>query len=207
MSSVVYTIGHSNHTLGHLATMLNGHGITAVADVRSQPYSRVNPQFNREKLQQSLTDTRISYVFLGCELGARSTDPACYFEGRVQYDRLAKTELFRRGLDRVEEGVRKHRIALLCAEKEPLDCHRTILVSRYLRLRGVVVRHILEDGTVEDHDAAIERLMRLLRIPNVNCFKSPQDRLAVAYEIQGAKIAYKVPDDSARRFESGVLFP
>src|SRR5271169_2675230 len=127
MAQTIFTIGHSTHTQEYFISLLSRHGITALCDVRSKPYSRVNPQFNREELQRVLREHGITYVFLGTELGARSDDPTCYENGKVQYDRLAHTELFRQGLDRVQEGVRKYRIALMCAEKEPLECHRTIL--------------------------------------------------------------------------------
>ena len=104
-------------------------------------YSRMNAQFNREALRDLLKATNIAYVFLGRELGARSEDPECYVQGRVQYDRLARAALFQQGLTRVLQGREQHRIALLCAEKDPLTCHRGILVSRELAARGVDVEH------------------------------------------------------------------
>src|SRR5437016_2803886 len=107
----VYTIGHSTHPLENLVALLLRHGITAVADVRSAPFSRFNPQFNKDALNRDLNESGIAYVFLGRELGARSDDPACYADGRVQYARLAETELFRRGIDRVVRGAEEHRIA------------------------------------------------------------------------------------------------
>src|SRR6266446_5531061 len=130
MVDTVYTIGHSTHTIEKLIALLKDHGITALCDVRSQPYSRMNPQFNREPLKQALRDSGILYVFLGAELGARSEDKSCYRNGQVQYDLLARTDLFKRGIERVKDGAHRYRLALMCAEKEPLDCHRTILVSR-----------------------------------------------------------------------------
>ena len=142
MEPTVFTIGHSNHRLERFLELLKLHSITAVGDVRSSPYSRYNPQFNREPLDRDLGDVGIAYVYLGKELGARSEDPACYESGRVQYNR-ARTELFQGGLDRVQAGMKNYRLALMCAEKEPLGCHRTILVSRHLSARGVHVTHIL----------------------------------------------------------------
>ena len=132
MNETVFTIGHSTHPQERFVSLLCQHGITALCDVRSTPYSRVNPQFNREGLRESLRACGITYVFLGKELGARSADPTCYEYGKVKYDRLAVTDLFRQGLDRVREGTRTYRVALMCAEKEPLECHRTILVARHL---------------------------------------------------------------------------
>src|SRR5437773_2453789 len=115
----VFTIGHSAHDLEHFTALLVRHNVTAVADVRSMPYSRVNPQFNRETLKQHLLRAGIAYVFLGKELGARSEDPSCYVNGKVQYGLLAETDLFRKGLDRVCVGMHKYRLALMCAEKDP----------------------------------------------------------------------------------------
>ena len=132
MCEVVFTIGHSTHPPERFLALLRQHGITALCDVRSRPYSRLNGQFNRENLQESLRESGITYVFLGKELGARSEDASCYVRGKVQYDHLARTELFKKGLDRVRQGMKDYRIALMCAEKDPLVCHRAILVARHL---------------------------------------------------------------------------
>ncbi|MCL2716981.1 MAG: DUF488 domain-containing protein, partial [Alphaproteobacteria bacterium] len=158
MVDAVYTIGHSTHTVEKLITLLNVQGVTALCDVRSTPYSRMNPQFNRDSLKVALGEAGIGYVFLGAELGARSEDKSCYRRGQLQFDLLARTEPFLRGIERVISGASRYRVALMCAEKEPLDCHRTILVSRSLFECGVPIRHILADGTTEDHALAIERL-------------------------------------------------
>src|SRR5260370_22847020 len=155
MQHTGFKIGHSTHTLQHFFSLLKSHNITAFCDVRSKPYSRNNPQFNREDLKTALSNQGIVYVFLGRELGARSEDPTCYDDGKVQYDRLARTDLFRDGLDRIQEGAKKYRIALMCAEKDPLDCHRTILVARHLQALGFEVQHILADGGLESHKGAL----------------------------------------------------
>src|SRR5262249_22936578 len=152
--------------------LLRQHGITAVADVRSNPYSRYNPQFNRENLQKALADAGVAYRFLGEELGARSDDPNCYEGGKVRYDKLAETPAFQRGLQRVRSGMKEHRIALMCAEKEPLECHRTILVSRHLAALGLDVQHIHVDGTLESHREAIERLSREFNMPEEDLFQT-----------------------------------
>src|SRR5690242_12243720 len=108
MADIVYTIGHSTHPLDRFIALLKRHEITAIADIRSKPYSRMNPQFNREELRVALRTEGITYVFLGKELGARTDDPSCYHEGKVQYDRLARTDLFQQGLERVREGAQKY---------------------------------------------------------------------------------------------------
>src|ERR1035441_230157 len=157
----VFTIGHSNYPIEHFLALLRQHEISAVADVRSSPFSRLNPQFNRGLLKQVLGESGIAYVFLGQELGARPTDPSCYEAGRVQYARLAQTQSFREGLRRVTEGAQRFRLALLCAEKEPLACHRTLLVARELEKDDVEVVHIHADGQLESHQDAMNRLLQL----------------------------------------------
>src|SRR6202521_1160216 len=109
MQEVIFTIGHSTHPQKRFIALLLQHGITALCDVRSKPYSRVNPQFNREELKESLRERCIKYVFLGKELGARSEDPMCYENGKVQYDRLAATPAFKAGIERVLAGAEKFR--------------------------------------------------------------------------------------------------
>ncbi|MBI4876853.1 MAG: DUF488 domain-containing protein [Acidobacteria bacterium] len=190
MRQTVFTIGHSTHTLERFIALLKLHDITALGDVRSRPYSRTSPQFNREDLKKELHKVGIAYVFLGKELGARSEDPSCYEHDRVQYDRLAVTEQFQHGLDRVREGMKRHRLALMCAEKEPLECHRAVLVARHLSALGIYVQHILADGTLESHTDALERLMRQLALPESDLFRSHEDVLADAYKIQESRVAY-----------------
>jgi uncharacterized protein (DUF488 family) len=190
MSQVVYSIGHSNGTIERLIGLLQQHSITAVADVRSQPYSRFNPQFNREVLAGSLKGVGLEYVFLGQELGARSDDPACYRNGRAQYALIAKAGTFQRGIERLLSGAERFRLAILCAEKEPLVCHRGILISRHLHEIGMVVRHILEDGSVEDHENAVERLLDMHGLRDEHLFHSREERIALAYEKQAEDIQY-----------------
>jgi uncharacterized protein (DUF488 family) len=205
MTDPVYTIGHSTHPIERFIELLKSQNITALGDVRSRPHSRMNPQFNLEPLKQSLRDANIKYVFLGKELGARSDDKSCYRNGQVQYDLLAQTELFQRGIERVKEGARTFRLALMCAEKEPLECHRTILVSRRLCEEGVPIRHILGDGQIEEHEHAIKRLIAMLRIPENDMFLPNDAVVSEAYKRQGNEIAYREetpntpPSDRMRR--------
>jgi uncharacterized protein (DUF488 family) len=190
MQGVVFTIGHSIHAQKRFIALLLQHHITALCDVRSKPYSRVNPQFNREELKESLRECSIKYVFLGKELGARSEDPKCYENGKVQYNRLAHTDLFRRGLERVQNGMKDYRLTLMCAEKEPLECHRTILIARHLGDLGLDVQHIHADGRLESHADALSRLVRILNLPEHDMFQSRAELLADAYRRQEERIAY-----------------
>lgn len=193
MNKKLYTIGHSRHSFPHFLDLLKKHRISAVCDVRSTPYSRLHPHFNRELLRQELKRQDIAYVFLGKELGGRSSDSTCFdAEGRVQYDKIAQKDEFRQGLERVSDGAKTHRIALMCVEKDPLTCHRTILVCRHLRREGdLSILHILEDGQTESHEESEMRLLRLARMEQGDLFKSFQEQLEEAYDYQGRRIAYR----------------
>lgn len=186
----VFTIGHSTHSAEAFVALLRQHGIEAVVDVRSSPYSRFNPQFNRENLGRFLKEHGIRYVFLGKELGARTEDRSCYENGRVQYGRLAQTLLFQSGLDRVRQGAQRYRIALMCAEKEPLECHRTLLVAKALFQRGQPVLHIHADGNLETHEAAMERLLDMTGVPKQDFFRSREELIAEALARQEQHVAY-----------------
>ena len=190
MSGVVYTIGHSNGTVERFVELLRLHGITAIADVRSRPYSRFNPQFNREALAAELKSYGLEYVFLGQELGARSEDPTCYRNGRALYSLIARTAVFERGIHRLFSGMGRFQVAIMCAEKEPLACHRSILVSRYLHERGVKVHHILEDGRLEDHDTSLSRLLAIHGMQETHLFHSRGELIKIAYEKQAEDIQY-----------------
>ena len=158
-TGLILTIGHSNHPLDLFLRLLSGHGVAVLADVRSAPYSRFNPQFSREPLATALDRHGIEYRYFGRELGGRPRDPACYEGGRVCYDRVAETASFREGVARVVDLAAQHRVALMCAEREPLDCHRTLLVAPALDSQGVEVQHILADGTLERQADAMSRLL------------------------------------------------
>ena len=207
-AGAVLTIGHSNHALDAFIELLRQHRVNALADVRSAPYSRFNPQFNRESLAASLKAEGIVYVYLGRELGGRSGNRDCYDgEGRIRYDRVAATESFRRGLDRVVDGAARRRIALMCAEKEPLHCHRTLLVAHELDKRGVGVDHIHADGRLESHDDAMDRLVDLagLRLDG-HLFRRAQPRaelIAEAVERQAKRAGFVDRHLAAASDESG----
>jgi uncharacterized protein (DUF488 family) len=207
MPNVVFTIGHSTHTLHFFIELLKQHDITALCDIRSSPYSRMNPQFNRENLKESLRENGIVYIFLGRELGARSQDVSCNLFGKVQFDLLAQTALFQQGLDRVRKGMESYRIVLMCAEKDPIDCHRTILVGRNLETPGTTVEHILEDGRLESQPQAIKRLLFKLRLPERDLLRSREEMIEAAYRIQSERIAYdegEISSEESRPIESLV---
>lgn len=187
----LFTIGHSNHPVERLLELLAKHAVSAVADVRSHPFSRYNPQFNREELQKTLKAAGIEYVFLGKELGARSEDPSCFLDGKLQFDLLSRSGLFRSGLSRLRKGMERYLIALLCAEKDPILCHRMILVCRNMRSEAQEIRHILEDGSLEDNRQSERRIMLSLGIPENHLFATAGELIEKAYDLQGKRIAFE----------------
>lgn len=191
MNQILFTIGHSNHPIEAFLELLHRHGVTAIGDVRSHPYSRYVPQYSREPLKAVLARAGITYVFLGKELGARSENPTCYKQGKVQYDCLAREPQFAEGVKRVTDGMQKHSIALMCAEKDPLECHRALLVARRLHEAGIEVAHIHADGSLEDHEKLESRLLRTCKMPEGDMFKPRSEFVSEAYAIQGEKVAYQ----------------
>lgn len=190
----VFTIGHSNHAVAGFLRLLREHGVSAVCDVRSVPYSRHNPPFIRESLVLTLEESGIRYLFLGRELGARTADESCYLDGTVVYDRIAMTAPFRSGLEQVLRCMQSDCTVLMCAEGDPLRCHRAMLTARHLVAAHVEVRHILRDGRVETHEQSMARLLVELGMNESDLFRSPAERLEEAYRVQSGRIAYRKPD-------------
>jgi uncharacterized protein (DUF488 family) len=156
----LFTIGHSNHSIETFIELLLEHNVTALADVRSHPYSRYLPHFNSIQIKDSLKSAKIKYVFLGQELGARPKNPECYVDGKAVYEKIAATELFKKGIQRVIDGLKNYRIVLMCAEKDPIVCHRAILVCQHLRNeRNLQINHIKNNGDLESHDKLEDRLL------------------------------------------------
>jgi uncharacterized protein (DUF488 family) len=192
-ADTLFTIGHSRHPIEHFLALLSQHGIEVLMDVRSTPFSRFNPQFNRGRLEDALRASGIRYEFLGEELGARSKDPGCYVQGRVSYAKLAQSAAFKRGLAQLLETLQTQRVAIMCAEREPLDCHRTILVGREVEKTGVSITHILADGALEENRHALARLILHLKLPQADLFSDEGELHEAAYDAQAARIAPKAP--------------
>jgi len=158
-NQLLFTIGHSNHSIGRFVELLRLHVIEIVCDVRSTPYSRFNPQFNRESLTAALEAQGIAYLFLGNELGGKPRGGDYPADDRARFALMAKSERFRSGLERLLEEARGRRTAVMCAEKDPGQCHRGLLICPNLPA-GVAVHHILADGSAKDHaELAEERGM------------------------------------------------
>lgn len=202
----IHTIGYSPHTPESFVELLHKHGVTAVADVRSNPYSKFKPDFNKESIEAALRKSDIAYVFLGDRCGARPNDAACYRDNRVSFELLAKQSAFRQGIQRLREAMQRFNVALMCAEKDPVDCHRMVLVSRELaRDRDVKVRHILGDGTCEEQPHAEQRLLARFdldaeELPGFG--RSFAERLDEAYARQAQRIAYHEQEDKQEALET-----
>jgi uncharacterized protein (DUF488 family) len=186
------TIGHSNIPAERFTAMLRGAGVEAVADVRSVPASRFCPWFSAKTLAPILANATMNYLFFGQELGGRPRDPSLYCDGVADYEAMAQRPEFQAGLDRLLAGARKQRLCLMCSEREPLDCHRCLLVARALAARGVRIGHILHDGGIEPHAATERRLLDLAGEDN-NLFATGQnERLAAAYRRRARAVAFRL---------------
>lgn len=150
MSTGLYTIGHSRHTLDAFLDLLHLHQIEVLLDTRSAPYSRFAPQFNRDALRAAVLGQGIKYGFYGRELGGRPEGGEFYdAQGHVLYSEVARSQPFQDGLARLMQGTQQYRVALLCSEEDPNVCHRRLLITRTLDGLGVSVIHIRGDGRLQ----------------------------------------------------------
>ncbi len=199
MDHEIFTIGYGNRTMTDFVGLLIRYGIEVVCDVRSSPYSKHYPDFSRQPLQETLKASNVKYLFLGMELGARPKDQNLYCNGKASYEAMAQSPQFKSALQRVKAGSETHRIALLCAEKEPLDCHRAILIAPRLSSDGVLVRHINSQGEIESQASLEKRLLKRYGLEQVSLFndRSASQILNDAYKRRGEDLAYDV--DAAYR--------
>ena len=200
--TTIFSIGHSNHSIEKFISLLRDSEVNMVVDVRSAPFSRMFPQFNQDALRKSLINHGIGYLFLGDQIGGRSNDPDDYLAGQVIYKSLASKEAFKAGIKRLREGSLKYQIAIMCSEKEPLDCHRTLLVSEALVANGAFVSHIHADGTRESHGDVLARLLALHKLASPDLFSNDADRVQEALILQEKKIAYQMPKSGDSREDS-----
>jgi len=192
MTNTLFTIGYSGRSIDNFIALLKRHKITALCDVRSVPYSARNPQFNRELLRKALQSRDIAYIFLGEELGARPKDPSSYVDGKAVYQKIAESALFKNGLERIRVGMEKdYVLVLMCAEKDPIVCHRSILICRNLRDRLIDIRHIIDHDTIETQADLERRLVAQLRL-QPDLFKDTDSNALIerAYEAQSDGMAY-----------------
>lgn len=149
----IFTIGHSNHELQKLIDLLKSNEIEVLVDIRSNPYSKFAPQFNKDDFKKAIQATGIKYLFLGKELGGKPEDPEFYDpDGFVLYSRLAESPPFLGGIERLMNGIRNYRVVLMCSEENPAHCHRRLLIGRVLSEEGLQVQHIRGDGRLQSED-------------------------------------------------------
>ena len=162
---VIYTIGHSNHETGKFVKLLHKYNINAVVDVRSIPYSRYNSQFNKDNIRNSLEDEAIHYLYLGEQLGAQYNDPNLFDNnGIINFKKVRQRDDFKKGLSRILNGLDKgYLIAVMCSEKDPLKCHRFVLISYALKKKKISVKHILADRSVIDQKKLESKLVKLYK--------------------------------------------
>ena len=156
----IKTIGHSNQTLGEFLGALAKHQVRELVDVRSRPFSRFVPHFNRENLAGALLQAGIAYTFAGDTLGGRPQNLGCYDEaGRVQYHIAAQDPGFQQAIQDLAQRAENWEIAVMCTERDPAKCHRTLMVAHELEKQGAQVAHILQNGTQQEHHETISTLM------------------------------------------------
>ena len=198
----LFTIGHSTLSSVFFVNLLKAQGCQTVCDVRSWPYSLYNKQFNKNNISQELSNQGIKYVFCGEALGGRSPDSSHYIDGRLQYQLLSKSERFQTGLQNLTVTAKTGHLALMCAEKDPLQCHRMILVCREICRQKIFpknrIYHILSDNSVKTHTEMEEFLLKKLKI-HVDFFKTRKECIEEAYNKQAKKIAYSHKDSVIKK--------
>ncbi|HJB46992.1 MAG TPA: DUF488 domain-containing protein [Candidatus Mediterraneibacter surreyensis] len=158
---LLYTIGHSRYEFEYFANLLKKFEINYLLDVRSTPYSKYAETFNREQLENSLASEGITYFFMGKFFGARPDNTDLYSkEGYLDFEKTSRSDLFITGMENVKLGLKKgNNIVLMCTEKDPIDCHRAIMVARAFSLEGIDVQHILPDGKLQTQQELDRRLL------------------------------------------------
>jgi uncharacterized protein (DUF488 family) len=156
----IYTIGHGNRKISDFLKTLNGFGVKYLIDVRSQPYSKFNPQFNQNDLRHFLETNGITYVFMGDSIGGRPADSTCYdAEGKVDYERLKEKEFFKNGIERLKAAYLKNiPLVVMCSESKPGECHRSKLIGRFLANENIFLSHIDEKNRVKTQADVINEL-------------------------------------------------
>jgi uncharacterized protein (DUF488 family) len=149
----VVTVGHSNGPRENFLELLRAADIDVLVDVRTSPFSRYAPQFNEREFRQAVEESGLRYVPMGEQLGGRPADPRLYDdEGHVVYARVARERFFLDGIERLKLGAVSHRIAVMCSEEDPIDCHRRLLIGRVLSAHGVRVLHLRGNGSLQTED-------------------------------------------------------
>jgi uncharacterized protein (DUF488 family) len=194
----LFSIGHSNIPAERFVAMLRAANVSAIADVRSTPASRFCPWFSAKTLAPLLAHEGMDYLSYGDALGGRPRDQNLYCDGIADYEAMARQPDFNAGIERLLADAAARRakggLCLMCAERDPLDCHRCLLVARTLAGRGMTIGHILHDGSIEPHTAAERRLLELAHedVDPLDLFATGQNgQLAAAYRHRARAVAYR----------------
>jgi uncharacterized protein (DUF488 family) len=193
----LFTVGHSNLDFPQFVKLLRDSDVKVLIDVRSRPHSSRFPQFSQPGFEKLLGEEGISYLFLGEELGGRPDDADTYrSDGRVDYRKRRKSYAFGAGMERVLAESQHRTCALMCAEEDPLECHRFLMICPELVRMGIQLFHIRKGSKIEGQETAENRLLEANGFGDVAaCTLFPQARaeaLEEAYELQAGKFAYRV---------------
>lgn len=196
-----FTIGHSNYTMDFFIQQLISNNINYVVDVRSVPYSKHVPHFNKDNLKEILIKYNISYIYMGDLLGARYSDSNLLDQnGKVNFKKVSQTKKFIQGIERLIQLIENELIiTLMCSEKDPFDCHRFVLISHELVKSGINVQHILEDNTqISNDELEVRLLKKYMKNYNQTTLtgkrKTKKEAIEEAYEKRNKDIAF-VEDD------------
>lgn len=202
----IFTVGHSQHKVDYFIEMLETYNVNYLIDVRSMPFSQYATNYNKDILNDSLISHNINYVFMGEYFGARPNNYNLYSKkGYLDFDMMKRSKMFLTGVDNVLKGIEQgNRIALMCTEKDPIECHRTILVGNAFYERGIEVEHILANNTLQNHNELNSRLVEMY-FPDRNQISlfddqnlSEEECLIEAYKKQNEKIGYNATEDELR---------
>lgn len=200
MDNTIYTIGYTGFTIDGFIETLKLHQINVVIDVRSSPYSERYPDYNKNAIEPKLKENGIYYRNYVSEFGARQENVNFYSEeGCLDFALFAQSEQFLSGVEKIKNSVSKgYNIVLLCAEKEPIQCHRTILVARVFSDLGYKIIHLMPDNQTKTQKQIEQELLNKY-FPNrgqMTLFStsvmSDEKCLVEAYKIQNKKIGYRL---------------
>lgn len=203
----IYTIGYSSFQKDDFIAVLKEYGINSVIDVRSSPYSAFHTDYNKEILQKTLKDNNIFYRNYKNEFGARQTDRQYYPEGYLSFSLFVKSEAFQSGMNKIINAIPLgYTFALMCSEKDPLTCHRTIMVAREFHKNNIGIKHILSDKTTISQEDIENRLVKMYfsdrdQVSFFGETKSFEELVDDAYEIQNRKIGYRFDENN----EGGIF--
>ncbi|MHB8280847.1 MAG: DUF488 domain-containing protein [Candidatus Humimicrobiaceae bacterium] len=187
-----YTIGHSNRSIEEFIDLLNKQSVNCVVDARSMPYSKYAIQFNKDSIKNFLENSKIYYIFMGDEIGAKTEDKKFLTNGKVDFNKLKEKPDFKKGIDRIIEGLcKKYNIAIMCSEKNPVDCHRFSLISKALKEKGICVKHIINQNEIKTQEELEYEIVKNIEKNQLNIFGELKS-IDYAYEKITSKISYKV---------------